>query len=520
MILEEYLTRLGFKLDDESYRKFMAGVQRAGAAAVDLGVTVAGAATVVATSIGQIAKQYDALYFASQRTKASVADIKAGEFGFRQIGLTADQSRAQVEGFAQAMRMNPGLRGLLRGMGITTENAQEASTQLIGRLRAQFGEQGYFVAARMAQMYGIDETTFKQQWTNFEELKRQQAAYRARLQESGVDTQKLAQDSRDFNKALDGVLASMGLIADQTAQKWLPSMTKAISAFDDWVRWAVQMGKETNGFTSTIISLVAALASLKVAGAALGAVGLGGVGGFLSVLASRLGIAGAAVAGGVYLADQANKKSPGAVIGADASLDLLPSFQSPENRKKQAVAYFMSQGWSRQQAVGIVASMWGESKLKEHAYNPAGGGKGAIGIAQWRGDRQDQFKKLFGKDLRNATFEEQLKFAQWELTNSEAAAGDMIKRAGTAGQAAMLHSRLYERHGSAAEDQRRAALADQWAAGALGSSPAGGAQVIVSQKTEIKVEGSGDPAQVAAKVSDSQGRVNGDLVRNVQGAVR
>tara|TARA_B110000503_G_scaffold104241_1_gene155521 strand:- start:123 stop:3371 length:3249 start_codon:yes stop_codon:yes gene_type:complete len=55
-----------------------------------------------------------------------------------------------------------------------------------------------------------------------------------------------------------------------------------------------------------------------------------------------------------------------------------------------AYNYFAGLGYSPQQASGIVGNLMAESgrSLDPAAFNSAGGGKGAFGIAQWRADRQ------------------------------------------------------------------------------------------------------------------------------------
>jgi hypothetical protein len=56
------------------------------------------------------------------------------------------------------------------------------------------------------------------------------------------------------------------------------------------------------------------------------------------------------------------------------------------------IQFFEERGLSREQAVGVVARLAYESgggkTLNPNAFNPAGGGQGAYGIAQWRGSRQ------------------------------------------------------------------------------------------------------------------------------------
>ena len=70
----------------------------------------------------------------------------------------------------------------------------------------------------------------------------------------------------------------------------------------------------------------------------------------------------------------------------------------------------------------------------------------AYGIAQWHPDRQREFRRVFDKDIRESTYEEQLAFVHHELTaGNESGAGKKLRGAKTAAQAGEIVSRYYER---------------------------------------------------------------------------
>lgn len=154
----------------------------------------------------------------------------------------------------------------------------------------------------------------------------------------------------------------------------------------------------------------------------------------------------------------------GAGAGRGSGYDLRRTDYGPVDpkRKDAAMKYFMEQGWTREQSAGIVANLWAESKMRERA---VGDGGQAVGIAQWHPDRQAEFKRVFGKDLSSATFEEQLQFVQHEMTKGkEQAAGRALRGARTAGQAGAIVSSKYERP-YLDEGASRGALAEKIAAG-------------------------------------------------------
>lgn len=124
----------------------------------------------------------------------------------------------------------------------------------------------------------------------------------------------------------------------------------------------------------------------------------------------------------------------------------------------QAMKYFMSQGWTKQQAAGLTANLQKESQFDHTAVGDSGK---AYGVAQWHPDRQANFKAKYGKSIKKSTYAEQLAFVNHELTNgTEKAAGARLRKAKTAAQAGAVVSQYYERPQKVeAEKRERAAIA-------------------------------------------------------------
>ena len=122
---------------------------------------------------------------------------------------------------------------------------------------------------------------------------------------------------------------------------------------------------------------------------------------------------------------------------------------------EQALKFFQAAGWSKEQAAGIVGNLQTESGKNLDTTATGDGGK-AKGIAQWHPDRQAKFKEVIGKDISQSTLEDQLKFVDWELKNTEKSAGDKLKQAKSAAQAAQIVDKTYERSSGAATGTRMA----------------------------------------------------------------
>lgn len=112
-------------------------------------------------------------------------------------------------------------------------------------------------------------------------------------------------------------------------------------------------------------------------------------------------------------------------------------------KRDEAMKFFMDKGWTREQAAGIVANIAAESGGNEGITGDNGA---AYGLAQWHPDRQRAFEQKYGKSIKGSSFRDQLDFINYELTEGgEKSAGNLLKRATGAGQAAEYVTRYYER---------------------------------------------------------------------------
>lgn len=126
---------------------------------------------------------------------------------------------------------------------------------------------------------------------------------------------------------------------------------------------------------------------------------------------------------------------------------ILPGAKGVSSNSSDVVKKLVGMGWTPEQAAGMAGSLQQESGLDPTARNKT---SGAYGIGQWLGSRVQDFKNFSGKDLVGSPLDDQLKFHQFELTKGkERAAGDRLRGASSAADAARIHSQYYERPGAA-----------------------------------------------------------------------
>jgi hypothetical protein len=89
---------------------------------IKLGAVVEGAALSVVAFTTKIASGLDELYWASQRTGATVAGLQSVGYAASQTGSSA-AARGSLENLARFMRTNPGAEGFLQRLGVQTRDA-------------------------------------------------------------------------------------------------------------------------------------------------------------------------------------------------------------------------------------------------------------------------------------------------------------------------------------------------------------------------------------------------------------
>lgn len=486
-VLEEYLVALGFKIDGPSWKTFEGGVLKSTLILERLGLTAVASATAIGIAVDLVARKYENLYYASQRTGATVTGLQSFAFAAQQIGLSSEGAKSAVEGFAQAIRQNPGLEGLLKNMGVQGTRPIEQMISLVQKLKDTYGQSGYFVASQIASMYHIDDQTLQQMWNNPGILEQGMEAHRKRLSEAGIDAEDAAKKFTEFGRAMNTLEDSLGVFRDRVATDLVGPAKAGVEAL--------------TGLVGSMVSLEMAMAGYLKAkpspseqkqkawySTALG-MGMMGMGAGLKYLSPAMGAGLTHYGAGMI--------DGGAWGGAAPP----PKGAATAQTKEGVVAKLMAMGWSRENAVGMAANLYLES---DRTFSPSvmGDHGTALGIAQWHKGRQDDFALWAGHSMANSTLDEQLEFMNYELTHGkEQAAGGALRGARTARASAYVTSKDYERPLRAEEDAMgRAGLADKWFQQGLGSN----STVNINQTNNINVSGTkGDPMAAAAATADA-----------------
>lgn len=241
-ILKEYLLSLGFKIDETSHRRFDDTLGKTDASAMGLAKKLFGVGAAAQAMVAVFAKQMENLYYASKRTGATVDNIQALEFGAKQIGIQGGTMRAALEGMARALRSNPGLQGLLEGLGVRVEGRDKSDvmTDLVKQLKGM----PFYVAQQYASMFGIDPDTLFMLQEGVEELEKARNLRKQMAKDAGLDLEAAALAGKNYANALGQVYERLGILKDIVSVAILP-------AFQESTTWILKALDALNKYLGT-----------------------------------------------------------------------------------------------------------------------------------------------------------------------------------------------------------------------------------------------------------------------------
>jgi hypothetical protein len=106
--IREFLVGLGFKVDESQQRNFVSAIEGATLRANLLATAIEDMARTVVDKVGQVATQFEQLFYQSSRVGASASSIRAFEYAVSQLGGTVESANSSLEGFAKFIRETPG----------------------------------------------------------------------------------------------------------------------------------------------------------------------------------------------------------------------------------------------------------------------------------------------------------------------------------------------------------------------------------------------------------------------------
>lgn len=541
-VLKEFLVKIGFKVDEAKFRHFQEAMHTTAKNAVEMSKTALAATTVMGAGLKAAAHQMEGLYFATRRTGASARELKDLGFAAEQVGVSADQARGALEGLAAARRTNPGLNGILGGMGIDPRQTDNA--KVLVQLLAKLHSMPYYQGAQIAGMFGINEQTFAMLEQGLPEMQKYLVLRDKMFHAAGINPDDMTARSHEFMVHVRTLEAALGLLTDVIAYRLMPAGEKVIDWLVSVVAWFTKADKATDGWSSKLLGIVSALAGGSLLKGGFGLLGklLGRGSAAAAESEAGEGAAGLLAGGGALTAGLV-----AALIGLLTVVFSKTAAEWVRNKlgmPEKVTGETIKNAWGK---TGIPAALdkavsffEGHAKRGYGVYKDVAGHLTAgFGHLVRPGENLSNLDQqgalaLLAKDLaaaRNAVMSlVKVKLSQNQL-------GALTDFEFNVGRDKFAHSTLLRKlnagNYSGASDQFQYwnhALVDghmmalagltarrQWEANMFRRGD--DRPVTVSQKNEYHVA-STDPNGAASEIERRQSRINADLVRNLSGAVQ
>lgn len=420
-VLESFLISLGLKVDKKSFEAGENAFSGITKSALQLGAVLA-SKLAIDKVVGDFKNAGTELNNFNKLTGLSTQNVQMLGQAIKAQGGSAADAFADLTKLQDLMASpitgNTGWFGDVAKLGLDPDviiGAQDTA-QALTNIAKQFETMSPLNQRLAGNALGLSESTVRLLMKGSEEAQKQ-LDVRGKL---GIMTQKQIDDAARLTKAtseLDLVFTDIGnTIAGELAPAFA-DLAEDFVAFYRGNKDLIDSGlKEFFGELADNIELVAIAMALLGGSAALkglaslrAIVGLGGAG------------AGAGAAGVSLLA---RAGVPLTALLYSSSLNEGEDEELLKNRINKGGAqaagpmidYLRSRGLSEDLAKGMVANM-----QKESDFNPdaVGDGGKAYGLLQWHPDRQADFAKFSGKEIRGSSIKDQADFAIYEATKGK-----------------------------------------------------------------------------------------------------
>lgn len=250
--IKSFLVSLGFDIDGAGQAKFEATLKGVTASVLKMGAAVEGAALAVVGFTTQITSGLDKLYWASQRTGASVNGIKALGYAAAQTGSSAEAAQNSLESLAAFMRNNPGAEGFLNRLGVQTRDASgkmRDTAAIFTGVGQKLNNMPYYRARQYAQMLGIDENTLMAMRRGLSQFS---SEYALTAKKIGFNADTAAKQSNVFMTSMRNLSMTLGQARDKIGSNLAGGLAGSIDnlrkrLLDNWPKIEAVLMKVIRG---------------------------------------------------------------------------------------------------------------------------------------------------------------------------------------------------------------------------------------------------------------------------------
>jgi len=229
--IKEFLVSLSYKIDGNTFRQFQESIKASSKVVAQFAAGLAAMGAALAVAAAQTSAALEKLYYESQRTGASVANLKALGFAASQFGSSAEEAVGAAERLAKMMRDSPGYARQLHdvlGVNVTSDASKnlQGFMDAISKLPA---------AQRNAWLrsYGFSENLFFAfQNPNF---KKEQEDERNRLSQLGFGADA-AENATKLQQSLRGLKQTLVDLSQGAQAEFFSQYGDDLKRLDNYLR--------------------------------------------------------------------------------------------------------------------------------------------------------------------------------------------------------------------------------------------------------------------------------------------
>lgn len=198
-----------------------------------MAVAAAGFAAAVGFAIYKVTDAFAGLQRTSERTGASVQNIRGLAFAFSQVGGNSEHAVAALENFKKALRTNPGTGAFVRALGVSTDG--DTFDVLSGALDKIQERHPYETGAQLANILGVSEEQFELLTRYKKEMKESKELHDRITKAFGVNAKEMGDDSARLTRSMGVVGLISRTAGEKMASLFLPILERMTLAVQRWI---------------------------------------------------------------------------------------------------------------------------------------------------------------------------------------------------------------------------------------------------------------------------------------------
>lgn len=478
--IKEFLVGLGFQVDEAGLQKFNQGITKATIAVTAIGTAAVAAAGMFTSFVAGVADKFDAVGDLADRVNTSAEEILRLGYVATLSGSSVEAANASIENLSRiageaALGVGRGAAAFKEfGISAKDQNGNLKDTSvLLAEVGDKIKDMGRGEQIAVLQKLGIDPTMIGVLTSDISGLA---AEFDALYKNAGIDANKAAEQSGEFNDSMDRLAMTFDAIKSAVGLKFMGQVKNGV---DTLRKFLVETMPKIINAVSPIINLVLRIAEafIKIVGRIGSAVGsiLGFLGDLNDATNGWAGYILAAAAAWKFLNLSFLATPLGIILSLVAAIALLiDDFLTFKEGGESLIDWGSGVGLVFQNIISIIYAL----------------------IQLLTGNFTGAWETV-GQVVTNVMG---IFMKAWDVIKGIGSTigsviGGMGKMLGIGGGSALTPT-------------------PQAAAAVTGGSQS------VNQQTQIVVQGGANPDATARAVAGQQNRVNADMARNMKGAAR